>query len=444
MDAASAGQALGALLDDAPCGFLTFRDDGSVLLANRTLLDLLGYQREEVVGRHFENLLSVGARIFYQTHLFPLARLHGRADEIFLVLRSRDGQDVGVFVNVRRRDEGGTAVYDVALMQVRERAKYEQELLHARRVADEARNAAEEARLLVEEQSAELEATAEELEATNEELAATNEELAATNEELIAQTGELERLRQVAEAANRAKTDFLAVMSHELRTPLNAISGYVQILELGIQGPLTNEQRDTLARVDRAQQRLLRLINDLLNLSKVEAGGIDFTIEELALEEEARSVVMLIEPQSLEKHISVHIDVPAALHALGDREKVEQILINLLSNAIKFTPEGGEIVIAAAPDQPSGFVGIAVTDSGIGIPEDKLDDVFVPFFQVESGHKSQGTGLGLAISREFARGMGGDLVVSSRIGAGSTFTLVLPIASTRFAPRSGPSRDPSG
>ena len=407
MEAAGATRELDPLLDGAPCGFLTFRDDGSVVLVNRTLLELIGYERGEVVGRHFENILSVGARIFYQTHLFPLARLHGRADEIFLLLRAKAGHDVGVFVNVRRREDGAAAVYDVALMQVKERAKYEQELLLARRAADEAR-------LQVEEHAAELEVTAEELE--------------NANEELMAQTEELQRLREVADAANRAKTEFLAVMSHELRTPLNAISGYIQILELGIQGPLTDAQRDTLARVDRAQHHLLRLINDLLNLSKVEAGGVDYRIEELELGDEARMVTTMIEPQSLEKNISLHIDVRPGLRAQADREKLEQVLINLLSNAIKFTPEGGEIVVAAGTAPEPGRVAISVTDSGIGIPEDKLDAVFLPFFQVETGQKSQGTGLGLAISREFARGMGGDLVVSSRVGAGSTFTLLLPAA----------------
>ena len=398
---------LGALLDSAPCGFLTFHDDGRVLLVNHTLLEMLGYERQEVVGQHLERLLSIGARIFYQTHLFPLARLHGRADEIFLQLRTKDGQDLGVFVNVRRREENGDSVYDVAVMRVAERAKYEQELLRARRAADEAR-------ALIEEQAAELEATAEELE--------------AANEELVAQTEELQTLRETAEAANRAKTDFLAVMSHELRTPLNAISGYVQILELGIQGELTTAQRDTLARIDRAQHHLLRLINDLLNLSKVEAGGVDYKIVEVALDEEAETAVTLVEPQALEKQIQLRIEIDAALHARADREKLEQVLLNLLSNAVKFTPERGAIIIRAAQNERPGFVGVAVSDSGIGIPEDKLDAVFEPFFQVDSAQKAQGTGLGLAISRQFARGMGGDLIVSSRVGAGSTFTLLLPEA----------------
>ncbi len=397
---------LDELLDRAPCGFLTFRDDGTVAIANATLLEMLGYHREDVVGRHIESILTVGTRIFYQTHLFPLARLHGQADEIFLLLRAKSGEEVGVFANVRRRDADGSAEYDVALMRVQERQKYEEELLRARR-------AAEEAQRLLQDQAAELEAT--------------SEELIAANEELTAQTEESQRLRDRAEAASRAKTDFLAVMSHELRTPLNAISGYIQILEMDIQGPLTQEQRDTLKRIDRAQRHLLRLINDLLNLSKLEAGGVDYFIEEVELYEVASAVAPMIEPQSLRKNLTLEIDVPAGLKARGDRDKLEQILLNLLSNAVKFTPDGGRIQVVGR-GAGEGRVTVSVVDTGVGIPADKLDAVFEPFVQVDAGRTrgAEGTGLGLAISRDLARGMSGDLTVTSEVGAGSTFTVSLP------------------
>jgi len=401
---------LDELLDRAPCGFLTFRDDGTVAVVNRTLLDMLGYQREELVGRHVETVFSVGTRIFYQTHLFPLARLHGHAEEIFLLLRTKSGEEVGVFANVRRRDEDGHAVYDMALMQVRERQKYEEELLRARRTAEEAQRQ-------LQDQAAELEAT--------------SDELLAANEELLARTEEAQRLQEVAEAASRAKTDFLAVMSHELRTPLNAISGYVQILEMGIQGPLTEAQRETLGRIDRAQHHLLRLINDLLNLSKLEAGGVDYRIEDVSLGELVNSVAPMVEPQLAEKQLKLSLEVPADLRARGDRDKLEQVLLNLLSNAVKFTPAGGSIVVGGARshDRPD-FVALSVTDTGIGIPPDKQDAVFEPFVQVDSAKTrgAQGTGLGLAISRDLARGMGGDLTVSSQLDVGSTFTVLLPAA----------------
>src|SRR5688500_19459968 len=120
------------LLDRAPCGFLSFAEDGTVTLANETLLEMLGYERDQLVGRHVERILTVGSRIFYQTHWFPLLRLHGRAEEIFLLLRSRSGEEVGVLVNAVRRERGGGAAYDSVLMQVRERRKYEDELLRAR------------------------------------------------------------------------------------------------------------------------------------------------------------------------------------------------------------------------------------------------------------------------------------------------------------------------
>ena len=422
----------GALLDQAPCGFLTFGDDGRLLVVNATLLELLGYERSELAGRHVETILTVGTRIFYQTHLFPLARLHGRADEIFLLLRGKSGEEIGVFANVRRRGSDSSAHYDMALMRVSERQKYEEELLRAKR-------AAEEARMLLEEQAAELEATSEELHATNEELHALNEELEATNEELEATNEELHsaneesaRMRAAAEHANRAKTDFLAVMSHELRTPLNAISGYLQILDMEIQGPLTEAQRDTIGRIDRAERHLLRLINDLLNLSKLEAGGVDYFTEDVRLDDVARSVMPMVEPQVAEKKLTFTL-ADADLLARADRDKLEQILLNLLSNAVKFTPEGGSIRVRGARSESSpGFVELSVTDDGIGIPADKLDAVFEPFVQVDSAKTrgAMGTGLGLAISRDLARGMGGDLTLSSRLGVGSTFTILLPAATS--------------
>ena len=396
---------LDPLLDRAPCGFLSFREDGSIALVNATLCDMLGYARDDVAGRHVETLFSVGTRIFYQTHLFPLARMHGRADEIFLLLRANDGSDVGVFANIARRGGDGSALYDMTMMRVRERQKYEEELLKARRTADEARR-------IVEEQAAELEATAEELQ--------------TANDDLVAQAEELHRLRNMADSANRAKTDFLAVMSHELRTPLNAISGYLQILQMGIHGPLGEKQQETIGRIDRAQKHLLRLINDLLNLSKLEAGAVDYLIDDVSVIEVVSAVSLLVEPQVEHKRLTLEFDVEPGLAVRADHDKLEQILLNLLGNAVKFTPDEGRIVLRGRRTQQN--VEMQVVDSGIGIPEDRLESIFEPFVQVDNVQTRHtiGTGLGLAISRDLARGMGGDIVAASRIGAGSTFTVTLP------------------
>lgn len=400
----------GPLLDVAPCGWLTFTDDGAVQLCNRTLLDLLGYEREEIVGRHVETLLTVGSRVFYQTHLFPLLRLEGEVEEIFLTLRRKHGGDVGVLLNARRRERDARWVTDCVLLRIVERRKYEDALLRAKRDADEARAAAESSRR---------------------ELAVAHDLLEQHARELEVAQQQLERAREAAERANEAKSDFLATMSHELRTPLNAIAGYVQLLEVGVYGSITDEQRETLERVHRSEQHLLRLINDVLNLAKIESGRLEYRLETVPLSQLVEAVLPMIEPQLSSRSLSWSTDVPSDLVARTDREKAGQVLLNLLSNASKFTAPGGRIGVEGARDASDpGRLVLRVIDSGIGIPRERLADVFEPFVQVGTSDKAraEGTGLGLAISRDLARGMGGDLTVESAPGQGSTFILVLPRA----------------
>lgn len=428
----------GLLLDRAPCGWITFADDGTVRICNQTLLDLLGYTRAEVVGRHVEALLTVGSRIFYQTHLFPLIRLHGRAEEIFLLLRASSGSDVAVLVNAARRERDAEWVTDCVMLRIVERRKFEDALVRAKRDAEEARSAAESSRReledaneILEQQTVELEVTQRQLEEQSTELVAQSEALQAANDDLLERTVQLERARAAADQANRAKSEFLATMSHELRTPLNAIAGYVQLLEVGVYGSLTDEQREALERVQRSQRHLLRLINDVLNLSRIEAGRVEYRLAAVALSQLAESVLPMVEPQLTARALTWSVDVPGDLIARADREKTEQVLLNLLSNASKFTPTGGQVRIeAAANGKDPAVLALRVVDTGIGIPRDRLAEVFEPFVQVDMSHASrkEGTGLGLAISRDLARGMGGDLTVESDEGRGSTFTLTLPRA----------------
>ena len=413
---------------------LSFTDDGIVRYLNGSLARTLGYAVEEVQGRHVESLLTIAGRIFYQTHLFPLLRLHGEANEIFLLLRHRDGSDVGAIINARRRERDGVTLSDCVLMEVRERRKYEDELLRAKRAAEAAHAELQSrtsqleianARLL--EQAAELETQADQLTDQTAELEAQSEELQSLNDELMERGQELERARMVAEEANRAKSQFLATMSHELRTPLNAIGGYVQLLELEIHGPITNDQRATLDRISRSQRRLLALINDLLNLARIESGHVEYRIERVDVAELVSGVLPMIEPQMAAAQLSLAVSASSQLHAFADREKAEQVLINLLTNALKFTPAGGHIAVHASIALTGDLVLVDVADTGIGIDGEKLQSVFEPFVQLRE-RKSEGTGLGLAISRDLARGMGGDLRASSEPGAGSVFTLALPIA----------------
>ena len=425
------------LLDRVPCGIVSFRDDGLVVAANATLAAMLGYERAEVEGRHVEALLGVAGRIYFQTHLFPVIRLHGRADEHFVLLRHRDGTDVGALLNAVRHERGGQPVIDCAIMEVRERRKFEDALLQAKRAAEAARAALEERTREIEDANAQLERQALELEMQHvqlqeqtAELEAQSEELRTINDELLERTTDLEEARAAAEAANKAKSEFLAVMSHELRTPLNAIGGYAQLLELGIHGPVTDAQREALDRITAAQRHLLRLINEVLNLARIEAGRVEYRLETLPVAEVVAAVVPMLEPQMAAARLRLAADVPPELRVRADREKVQQILINLLTNAVKFTPAGGTVTVSAEPSEDRTRVLVHVADTGIGIAPGKLESIFEPFVQVDTGptRRKEGTGLGLAISRELARAMGGDVTVRSEVGRGSTFTLTLPVA----------------
>jgi PAS domain S-box-containing protein len=241
---------------------------------------------------------------------------------------------------------------------------------------------------------------------------------------------EAERVaRGEAEAANRAKSDFLAVMSHELRTPLNAITGYTDLLEMGIYGPVTDPQRGALERIQASQQHLLGLINEVLNYAKLESGSVQYDLAEVRVAEALATVGALVEPQARARNLALEVgESPPDLTVRADREKLRQILVNLLGNAVKFTDPGGRIEVAS--ERAADGVRFVVRDSGIGIEPDKLESIFEPFVQVRADltRTAAGTGLGLAISRDLARGMGGDLVAGSVPGKGSTFTLTLPVA----------------
>lgn len=249
-------------------------------------------------------------------------------------------------------------------------------------------------------------------------------------ERMEAQQRVIDNTRRLAEveALSRAKSQFLASMSHELRTPLNAIGGYAELIEMGLGGSVTDQQREYLTRIRGSQQHLLRIINDLLNYSRIEAGKLTYEREPVSLSSVIETVVGLIEPQTASRGITLSAPPCADVVAIGDRLKIEQIVLNLLSNAVKFTPRGGQVTITCQADAEQA--SLTVADTGPGISTDHLEDIFEPFVQLgrslSSGH--EGAGLGLAISRDLARAMGGDVTVQSRAGKGATFTLSLPKA----------------
>jgi signal transduction histidine kinase/HAMP domain-containing protein len=245
------------------------------------------------------------------------------------------------------------------------------------------------------------------------------QELTTRNQELTTQRDQLSEM-------NRLKSEFLANVSHELRTPLNAISGYTELIAEEVYGPVSTEQREALAGVDESSKNLLTLINQILDLSKVESGKIEVYVTEVAIHEIAQSVASESHALAKDRPYRVEVECPDRIVIRTDRAKVQQIITNLVTNAVKFTERGKVRVVCRT--MPDGGCTIAVSDTGIGIKPEHLEVIFEEFRQVDGSSTRiyQGTGLGLAIARRFARILGGDVTVDSKLTLGSTFTLRLP------------------
>ncbi len=233
-------------------------------------------------------------------------------------------------------------------------------------------------------------------------------------------TAELERVRD-------SRDDFLAAMNHELRTPLNHIIGFADMLALGMAGVLDEEQQRQIAVVRDSGRYLFSIIEDVLDLSRLDAGAARFSEDDFSAAEVVEAAVELKQPIAVEKGLAIVQDVPASeLRIRSDRRRVRQILGILIGNALKFTREGHVLIRVSRDD---GVARFEVSDTGMGIPPDKIEAVFEEFVQlpVPGIAKSSGMGLGLTLGRKLARLLGGDISVTSTSGAGSTFTLTLPI-----------------
>lgn len=348
-------------LDNAPCGFLVFTDDGAILEVNATLSRMLGYDESVLPGQHLQVLFSPGGKVFYQTHLFPLLKLQGEVEEIYIGLRTRTGEEMPFLINALRREENGRAENTCIFVRMRQRRHFEDDLLKA---------------------------------------------------------------RKAAESANKAKDNFLAALSHELRNPLSPILMISTAMELD--ASLPPEVRGQAATIRRNAEQETRLIDDLLDHTRIGHGKLALVIGSVDVHAALRETEEIVRSESSAKRIAIEYQLDAAQHyVLGDGARLKQIFWNVIKNAVKFTPPGGKVRVTTTNNEDQ--LAVVIADNGVGIPTEALPHLFRAFDQGNlPGGSFGGLGLGLAISRALVEMHHGSITAESEgVGRGATFTVRL-------------------
>ncbi len=367
------------LYNNAPCGYHSLDQEGRFVRINDTELSWLGYSRKEVLGRmKFADVITPNSRKLFEEK-FPVFQEQGWIRDVEYEMVRKDGTTFPVSVSATAlRDAEGRFVMSRSIVMDATRHRWAEEA--ARRF---------------------------------------NAEMGVLNQELESRNRDVERATQL-------KSQFLASMSHELRTPLNAIMGFSDLLAEQSGGPLNEKQTRYVEHVRAGARHLLQLINDILDLSKIEAGQLDLFPAPFSVTSALPEVLSIISPLAMGRKIRLEQEVGSGLYVHADRVRFKQILYNLLSNAVKFTPEGGQVRIEAARED--GFVRVSVTDTGVGIRPEDQGVIFHEFRQVGETNRGvrEGTGLGLAITRRLVEVHGGSIRLESEPGKGSRFSFTLP------------------
>jgi PAS domain S-box-containing protein len=381
---------------------------------------IFGYEAAEIVGKTVYALIP--------------PELHD--EEPGIIARLTSGERVDHYETVRVRKDGARIHVSLSVSPIRDSsgkiigaAKVARDVTEAKRLQRAERELLDQLQELtgeLEQQVTEAQSLQEEVEQANNELITSLTDAESAREQADAARREADAARRVAEEANRAKSQFLATMSHELRTPLNAIVGYVDLLDLGVHGPLSDAQREDLDRIRRSEATLRRLIEDVLSFARLESGKVEYRYQDVALDEFLATLEAFVAPRLVHKNLEYGLDAACGGVTVSiDRDRVEQIVLNLLSNAVKFTDHGRVDLWCHVDDHT---IRIEVRDTGRGIEARLLNTIFEPFTQGDGSltRPAEGTGLGLSISRQLARGMGGDITVESMHNKGSTFAVILP------------------
>jgi PAS domain S-box-containing protein len=362
------------LYDNAPTGYHSLDPHGMFSMVNQTELKWLGYERDELLGTPFKDLLSEKSRAAFEEQ-FPIFQREGLVRDVELEFIRKDGSILPVILNA-------AAIYDSAGKFVMSRAS----------IIDN-----------TERKKAEL--------------------------ALLQSRDELRSAYAAVERASRAKDEFLANMSHELRTPLNGILGISEIILTEMRGPINDHQRRLITTLDNSGRHLLNLINDILDLSKIEAGRLEIRPETILIRDVCQASLSFVTEPAVKKGVALSfIPDPRISTVLADPLRLKQILVNLLSNAVKFTPSQGKVFLQVTPDLEKNCIEFSITDTGVGIAPEDLARLFQPFTQVDSSltRQYEGTGLGLALSKRLAELHGGSIRAESEVGKGSCFTISLP------------------